>query len=139
MGFISSIFGSGRAIEAVSNVVEGALGKEGLLDNAFFTDQEKSQVGLEGARIWLEVQKTLASENSIRSITRRIMAWAVLGNFLLVLNTGIVLLICGKTSIVEAIQRFVIDMKFAWMAVTVVAFYFLYYGAKKLLDDKKES
>jgi len=136
MGFMS-LFGTKKIVENVSDAVSGAVGKGGLIDNAFFTDQEKAQVGLEAGRLWLDVQKVLATENSIRSITRRAIAWAIVGEFLLLLNTGVVLLVLGKRDLVVAIKEFAIAMKFDWMAVTVIGFFFLYYGVQKIV--KKEA
>jgi len=138
MGFWGKLFGSTTVVEKAADTVSTAVTTGfGMLDNAFYTDQEKAADAKDATRIWLEIQKVIASENSLRSITRRIIAWAFVAQFLLALN---VCLICVLfwTSKVDAVISVISAFQLGWIVLTIVTFYFGTYGIGQLLGGKKK-
>ncbi|GAI69805.1 unnamed protein product, partial [marine sediment metagenome] len=78
MGLLS-IFGSAKVVNTVADTVKTGVK---MLDDAFYTEQERAVQAGKMVDAWIEMQKTIAKENSIQSITRRILAWGVMGSFL---------------------------------------------------------
>jgi len=134
---LMSLFGTKKVIENVASAVSGAVGENGLIDNAFFTDQEKAQMGLEAGKLWLDVQKVLAGENSLRSITRRVIAWAFVAEFLLALNVCLVCVLFWPNK-VDPVISVISAFQLGWIVLTIVAFYFGTYGIGQLISGKKK-
>lgn len=51
-----------------------------MIDEAFYTDEEKAEKAERKREWWLKVQDTLNRDNSKRAITRRRLAFIVIGN-----------------------------------------------------------
>lgn len=49
------------------------------LDALVFTKEERAELNKKLGDNWLELQKVLANENTVRSITRRVLAFGVFG------------------------------------------------------------
>lgn len=80
MGWISAItglFGSSKNVETI--VETGAKGIYNGLDMLVHTDEEKAIAKAEGVKRFLEYFDKVSSQNSIQSITRRWMAFLVMG------------------------------------------------------------
>ncbi|WP_054715347.1 hypothetical protein [Marinifilum fragile] len=79
MGFLSS--------KRSEKIIDGAI--KGI-DALFFTKEEKAQQSLKVADAQMQFLKTTLSENSARSLTRRFLALAIVGVFLLlILGAGL--------------------------------------------------
>jgi hypothetical protein len=92
IGMLTSLFGGGetasKSIDLISSSVRG-IG--GFIDEQEFTTEERVKAQMELARLNQELVKSTMHENSIRSITRRILAWSIMGSFLaLILLSSIV-------------------------------------------------
>lgn len=74
MGFLSG--------KRSDKIIDGAI--KGI-DALFFTQEEKAQQSLKVADAQMEFLKTTLSENSARSLTRRYLALAIVGVFLLLI------------------------------------------------------
>lgn len=135
MSWITTLLGTPKIVSTVAETVKSGVG---MLDNAFYTDQEKAANSLKMTDTWLKIQKAIADENSIRSITRRILAWGILVNFLIIIDVGVYLVVAGNTNKVNALKTFIIDTKMGWMALSVVIFYFGYYGIQAIRGTKKD-
>ncbi len=136
MGFLGKLFGSATVVEKAADTVSTAVKTGfGMLDNAFYTDQEKAADSREGMKIWLEIQKVLAGENSLRSITRRIIAWAFVAEFLLAFNVGLVCALFFEAK-VEKVVAIAATFQLGYIVLTIVAFYFGTYGIGQLLNKK---
>ena len=61
------------------------------IDAIFYTDEEKAEARKAAFDQWLEAQRTLQAESSVRSITRRVLAFAFCGSFLGLLVGGVCL------------------------------------------------
>jgi hypothetical protein len=133
MGILSSIFGTPKVIDAVADTVKSGVG---MLDNAFYTEQEKAANNAKMMDLWLEIQKTTASENSIRSITRRYLAWVVMGTYVL-----IVLMACvvwkSDPAWAEYILSLLTKTNLSYLALIVGFFYFGSYAIGQYIGGKK--
>ncbi len=129
MSWIGKIFGTEKAIEkgmdTIDTIANGAI--RGL-DAAFYTKEEKAIDGIKIMAMRMDMVKSLQDENSARSLTRRILAIIILGNFFLHLNAYLVL------------RYFNVDLPVGEVLaaestlVSIVGFfYFGYYGVKKIL------
>ena len=74
MGFLSGK----RADQLVDGAIKG-------IDALFFTKEEKAQQSIKVADAQVEYLKTTLNENTARSLTRRYLAIAIIGVFLLLL------------------------------------------------------
>lgn len=136
MGIISGIkmlLGTPKVVSTVADTVKSGMG---MLDNWKYTDQEKATNALKFADVWLSIQKITANENSIKSVTRRILAWGIIANFLAIINIGVYLILRGETKKVTALKDFIVETNMGWMALSVVIFYFGYYGVQAIRNSK---
>ncbi|MFA5458049.1 MAG: hypothetical protein WC261_10505 [Synergistaceae bacterium] len=120
MGLLSTLFGTPKIVDTVADTVKSGVG---MLDNAFYTDQEKAADAGKMMDLWLEIQKTTASENSIRSITRRVLAWIIMGAYVL-----IVLAACALWKLDAAWAQYILNLltetNLSYLALIVGFFYF---------------
>jgi len=65
--------------KAVDRIVKGGID---ALDALVFTEEEKEHMSQKTYETWLEVQRVIASESTVRSRTRRYLACGVMGTFL---------------------------------------------------------
>ena len=78
------LFKGKQADQLVDNAIKG-------IDALFFTKEEKAQQSIKVADAQVEYLKTTLNENSARSLTRRYLALAIVGVFLLlIIASGIV-------------------------------------------------
>jgi len=129
MGWFSKFLGTDKALDVANNAIDKISGG---LDQIIFTEEEKSEHALKVFEFWLETQKTVANESTVRSITRRIIAVAITLNFLFALDLAIVFFAMGLDTkamkVIECLK--LIDSAFA----AVVLFYLGYYGATRIVE-----
>ena len=107
--------GSEMANKSLDAIIKGG-------DALILTDEERLAYNQKAGELWLDIQKTLNEETSIRSVTRRVMAAMIMGSF-----TSIVLSGCIVWPFWPEYSAFLIgvaDDKFGMMAIGVAAFYF---------------
>lgn len=121
-----------KAMDSANNLIDHAASG---LDKLFFTEQEKAQVSLETARLHLKLIESTMNESSIRSITRRVLAWMIMGGFLFLIIS------CA------AVYKFDSDWaKFIFqcagqiyeLVLMVGFFYFGYYAVSSVVKKVKE-
>ena len=135
MSWFSAILGTPKIVSTVAETVKSGVG---MLDNAFYTDQEKAADAGKVMDTWLKIQNAIASENSIRSITRRILAWAIMGTFLFLVISACVIYPFDSTWALY-IKNTIQETQLCWLTVAVGVFYFGTYGIGQYLQkDKKE-
>ena len=78
-GFIKNLLAAPKALDVATEAVR--KGVDGI-GKCFFTEQEKAEFTLEAGKMWIRVQEAIANENTIRSMTRRILAVMVIGTFM---------------------------------------------------------
>ena len=134
MSWFTALIGAPKVVGMVADTVKSGMT---MWDNSKFTAQEQAIMGRDMMKVWLKIQEATASENSIRSVTRRILAWGIIGTFL-----SWVSFTCGiyryNPEWATHVKETVVATRFGWMACSVVIFYFGYYGVKTVLGKKKK-
>ena len=136
MGWWSAIFSGPKVIEDRSKDISSVIGHVASgLDKAWFTDQEKAKVSLDTIQLHLKLVETTMNESSIRSITRRILAWLIMGGFLfLVVFAAIVY----KFSPEWAAFVFKCAGQTYELVLMVGFFYFGYFAVSSVVSKVKE-
>ncbi|MBW2645076.1 MAG: hypothetical protein JRE23_02655 [Deltaproteobacteria bacterium] len=129
MGFLTGILGTPKVVDTVADTVKSGMG---MLDNAFYTDQEKAKDAGKVMETWLAIQKATANENSVRSITRRILAWIIMGTFVLLVVAACIVWKFDP-GWAAYIKDTIVDTKLAYLALIVGFFYFGSYGLGTLI------
>ena len=117
---LASVLGNSKAVSMVSDTVKSGMS---MLDNAFYTKQEQAADAGKIMSTGLAIQTAIAQENSIRSITRRLLAWSVMGLFLL-----LILMACIVWKFDPAwatyIKDIIVETRLMYLAMIVGFFYF---------------
>lgn len=135
MGFFGWLTGAktaDKAMDTINNVTDHVASG---LDKLFFTDQEKAQVSMETAQLHLKLIETTMNESSIRSITRRVLAWLIMGTFmLLIVACAIVWRFNGEWA------KFIFECagQIYELVLMVGFFYFGYYAVSSVVKKAKE-
>ena len=80
---LSYLFGgSSKESSGVSNAMEVAKGVGNFIDEQNFTEEERSIANAKSLDTVLEGVKLTRDENSVRSVTRRVLAWTIMGSYL---------------------------------------------------------
>lgn len=83
--------GSDRESQGVSNAMEVARGVGSFIDEQKFTEEERVEANARTLAMTLEAVKATRDENSTRSITRRYLAWSIMGSTLLAFWLGVII------------------------------------------------
>lgn len=121
----SWLFGGGDTATKAVEVAGSALSGIGTwIDEKDFTEEEKSKTLAKAAETHLKLVELTANENSIRSITRRYLAWGIVGFTLFWASVAMVFAILEKEKIVNN-MILVADAFYLGIAFSaVVVFYF---------------
>ena len=117
MSIFSKLFSSGP--DAAGRVLDAGI--RGL-DALVFTDEEKNAAKQKLSDTWLETQKVLQAETSIRSVTRRIIAFTIIFAFTALILTSAIVYKLDKDY--SAFLLSLAESQFGWLVVTVATFYF---------------
>lgn len=86
MGIIGRLLGTDKAIDRAGSILEKTItGVGSYIDKRSFTDQEKAEYTMKGLDMYIKVNEVLASENTVRSITRRALAIMIISVFLVLI------------------------------------------------------
>lgn len=131
IGWLQALFSAPKIVETGTKVVEGAMSG---LDKAWYTAQEKAADAITVAQIGLERVKLALNESSVRSITRRFLSFAIIGQCMFLTNVAAVLWLLGKTKDAD----FMLELLKFWgiPLSAVVIFYFGYYGVQQIVKTK---
>lgn len=105
--------------EAASKVLDGAV--KGI-DALVYTEEEKAGARERLMQVWLDLQKALGEETTVRSITRRILAVLIIVPFVV-----LILMAAVAFPFSPEYAKFLSDLaagNFGLMALGVAAFYF---------------
>ena len=122
MGFLDWFKTSSKAVDMADKVVDGAIAG---IDKLFFTDEEKADMSQKAFELWIELQRAIAGESSIRSITRRILAILIMGSFLLMLLAAAFIWIFNPLW-----SKFILEVagNLSNLVLAIGIFYFGYYA-----------
>ena len=128
-----NIFGTMKMVDAAADTIKTGTS---MLDNAFFTEQERAAAMQKFTDTWLGIQDKIASENSLSSITRRILAYMIMGTFL-----ALVVFACLIWKLDPAWSAYVLkvlaETQIGVLAVAVGTTYFVFYEYKKIKNGAK--
>ncbi len=117
MGLFSWLTGgSGAAEKAVDGIYNG-------VDKLFYTDEEKASDYSLRNKLYIEYQKATMPQN----VARRIIALMVVGNWLLLINVSIVLIIAGSDKVAAVVNL----MAYVSTASTVIISFYFYKRIRK--------
>lgn len=132
MGFWGKLFGTDEALkhgaemahEATSGIIAG-------IDAAFYTKEEN-------VRDVKEVLFKLQDQYTPRSISRRLIAIIFTLVFCIFALTALVFACLGYAPIVKSIIEVAAAFSLGTVMLTIVVFYFGYYGAQKIISGSKK-
>jgi len=116
--------GSTKESQGVSNAMEVARGVGNFIDEQQYTPQEKAVANAQVMTNVLEAVKATRDENSTRSITRRVLAWMIMGSLVLAFWLGVFIQYVLKGDVqplINLVEAFMIGE----LSVAVGAFYFM--------------
>lgn len=125
VSFVRNLFGGSNTADKALDMAGAAIKGVGTwIDEKNLTDEERVKFTIEAGRAHLELIKATADENSIRSVTRRWLAWGIAGTVCASFVTGVVLAIGGNKDAVQAIVALSEAYSLGWAFVSVIVFYF---------------
>ncbi len=126
-GWLKGVLG---APKVVGDLVSGGVR---ALDALVFTEEERANMGQKTFETWLEVQKAIAGESTVRSMTRRVLACMIMGTFL-----GFMIFGGGLFYWFPAWSAYLLSLakQLSTLALTVAIFYFGTYGVGQYLKKK---
>lgn len=122
---IEWLFGGSKTAEKTLDIADKAISGVGSwIDGKEFTEQEKAEMLSKAVDSHLKLIEATHGENSVRSVTRRYLAWAVAGYTIFWSSIAMIFAILDKKSIVQSM----IEIANAWYLgasfLAVMGFYF---------------
>ena len=128
--WVKTVFG---APSVVSTVAEGVKTGFSMLDNAFYTEQEKAENANKVMDIWLKLQMVLANDNSISALTRRLIAFFIIGTFcFLVIFACLIWRWNPEWS--AFILKVLVDSQLTYITLGICGFFFFFYNWGKYVS-----
>lgn len=122
---VSFLFGGNdKASQSMSFVQESVAGIGEYIDEQKLTDQEAAEFNMKKGAMVLEAIKATRDENSTRSVTRRVLAWAIVAEFLLLINIALVAQLIDP-DYAKFILQLIKDYWIGELTLGVAGFYFL--------------
>jgi hypothetical protein len=118
---ILDIFTGNKGVETAEKVLDAGISG---IDKIFYTEEEKAEANKKMGDLWLDTQKVLSNESSPRSVTRRIIAWAIILNTMLFADVCLVLAITDRKQTIDRIVDVANAFNLGWAFVVVIGFYF---------------
>lgn len=139
MSIWGSIFGSKKAIsdagEVAKNVSSGIVAG---IDKAFYTSEEKAENAAKRFETISTLIIALQDQFTPRSISRRVVAVVFCLNFTIAFLLSVGLAAFGKTDAVNLVVEVVRVYMLGQIILTIIFFYFGYYGVSKVLGGLKK-
>lgn len=130
MGIVDLLLGTPKIVETAAEAVKGGIS---MLDNAFYTDQEKADNANKAYDVWLKLQMILANDNSIASVTRRFIALFLIGAFTFLIVFAALIYKFDKDWAIF-ILKVIIDGYLGYLVLAVVGTMFSFYGLGKYVS-----
>ena len=116
--------GSAKESAGVTNAMSVARGIGSFIDEQDYTKEEKAVAHAQNTAAILKAVAATRDENSTRSVTRRVMAWAIMGIFLTTFVIALMrYLVLGlpAADIIKIVDQFMLGE----LALAVGSFYFM--------------
>ena len=122
---LSLLFGGNSKADSAKTFAQTAVeGVGSWIDEQNYTPEEKAKALAEAATTHLKLIEATANENSSRSITRRVMAWAIVGFSVVWASVGMLFAIFNRPDTVQRMVEVAEAFNLGIAFVTVVGFYF---------------
>ncbi len=122
MGWFDKLLGVDKAIDVADKTLSSGMN---LLDEAFHTDQEKSEQAALLYANWVEAQKLIATQASPTAISRRIIAWGVVSLvWITALVSIFIIVVSSNQAKVDALVSLLVALQIGWAFCTIIIFYF---------------
>ena len=131
-GFLGRILGGDRALDSADNMIDKVASG---LDKLHFSEQEKTEYSIKAGDQYLEYMKTQTDQNSVRSRTRRVLAVALVLNFLGLLNASAVAYCLNKLELAKHLLTTAGTL--SSLVLLVCTFYFGYYAISNVVKKIK--
>lgn len=138
-GLWSTIFGTPKAVSDAGEIAKTVTG--GIvsgIDKAFYTEEEKAENSLTRFQLIADLIKSLQDQFTPRAISRRIIAFMFCSVFLLAFLTCLIFLFLGKLDMIKAIVDLVNAFLLGEIVLTIIFFYFGYYGVTAIVNRLKK-
>ncbi len=137
LGAVGNFLGMGKPAEKIIDAgADAGRAIAAGVDAMFFTDEEKSRATQEAWNTWLDHQRMVLGESSIRSITRRKLAVGVIQTYMFLVVAAAVV---WKIDAIWAVHIIECIKLISLITGAVVAFYFgPYMIGRELLNKKKD-
>lgn len=129
--WIGKVLGTDKGLEKGVDIIDKSVG--GVIagiDAAFYTNEEK-------AHDIKEMIFKLQDQFTPRAISRRILAIMFTSVFLGIVVTSVIFACFGRTTVVTDIIAVAAAFQLGWIMLSVVAFYFGYYGWQQIKGVKE--
>jgi len=135
MSWFTGLFGGGETANKAMDIADKSLSGIGnWIDNKDYTQQEKAIDLNKAVDSHLKLIAAIADENSTRSITRRWLAFGIVGYVLLWGSVAMIFAIRGETQIVNDMLAVMAGLSIGMAFLAVVG---LYFGVQFLRGGKK--
>lgn len=129
-GFLGRLFGTAKGMDtAVGMVDKSVSGIISGVDAMVYTKEERAH----------DISKMvfkLQDQFTPRAISRRIIAFMFTGIFCISFLSALVFTCFQKIVVTKAIIDLVVAFQLPWVIITIVIFYFGYYGIKQMKEKK---
>jgi hypothetical protein len=125
MGIIAKLLGMDKVVEKGAD----------LIDEAFETSQEKTEARQQWFATYLDLQKVIANESTPTALSRRILAFMIMGVFLFLVLFGAVLWKFDPLWSAQIFEQAVGRLE--WLAGAVGATYFIKDAVVKAFQARK--
>lgn len=122
MGFFGKLLGTDKAVDIADKTISTGLT---LIDNAFYTDEEKAANKQVMINAWMKAHELISKETSPKSISRRVVAWSIIGLFSLAFINGCIYISFEDYDRLDKLIEWVDRTKLGWAFCGVIGFYFL--------------
>lgn len=137
MSFWTKLFTGGKTAENVSETLkESAKATFGILDEAFHTDQEKSEAKAEAVKAYIDIYKTTMQESTGTAEARRWFLQAITNFIMTMAVCALMAQVSGRDDIKNAIVEVVREFQLGWAFVAAVGFYFMTHVAAAIVGNK---
>lgn len=128
------LFGGSKAADSVVETVTSSVkGVGNWIDEQQFTEEEQAVHKAKIVDKHLEFIQIAYDQNSIRSVTRRAMAWGIVFNILVLANVCVYFAIVGNT---QAVDSIVATVKTFWLGEAFLAIIAFYFGSHMIRAGK---
>lgn len=126
MSLVSWFTGGGKQVERVTDAVINGI------DAVFYTEEEKAEDSKARRALWFKFMELARDETSIKSVTRRVLSFLIIGHWLLFMDAALVFYAFDEVA--KAKMAFELATSMMWITAGVAAFYF---GAHLVRQAKK--